>query len=304
MQEIAPGIFLIEPPEKAVFPYSNSLYIDGSVKALIDAGSGRTAYAGIMANKLDLLLLSHYHFDHTNGSEFFPDARIMCGREELWAYNDEQRYVESSGYSQWDQLMDVERSGIFARTFDQPDDIPTVPGFRPIEISGIFKDGDVFDFGNTSMQAIHTPGHTPGHYAFFFPDEKLLFSCDSDLSSWGPWYGAMVSDFGAIVNSIEKLIELHPRIIVTSHRRQIFTDNLEQRLHAFLDIPLKKEEQILDFLKQAHTLKEILRQDFVHLYPPRSSYQTFWNRLMVKKHLDRMVDNGSIRLDQSGFYRA
>lgn len=34
-------------------------------------------------------------------------------------------------------------------------------------------------FGNTALQIIHTPGHTPGHVCYYEPQSKLLFSGDT-----------------------------------------------------------------------------------------------------------------------------
>ncbi|MHB8203963.1 MAG: hypothetical protein ACYDHG_09710 [Desulfomonilaceae bacterium] len=36
-------------------------------------------------------------------------------------------------------------------------------GFQDREPTHFFDDGYVFDFGHTTLQAIHTPGHTKDH---------------------------------------------------------------------------------------------------------------------------------------------
>lgn len=40
-------------------------------------------------------------------------------------------------------------------------------------------DGGEVVFGNTKLQVIHTPGHTPGHVCLYEPQEKILFSGDT-----------------------------------------------------------------------------------------------------------------------------
>lgn len=302
MQSLSVGISMVRPFHRAVFPYSNSIYVDGSVRIMVDAGSGREAYQEALKRGVDLVLLTHYHFDHTNGLEFFNDTPVMAGAQELWAYSSEEDYESSTGYHLWDELMDEPRKGSLASTFKQPEDVPVVPGFRKITLGGLFHDQDSFNAGNTCVQAIHTPGHTPGHYSFFFPKEGILFAGDYDLSPWGPWYGALVSDFDQLVESVEKLIALQPRIIVSSHRQQLFTEDPVGQLQAFLAAPIEKEKRMLDYLAKPRTLQEIFNQEFVHLFPPRSSYSIFWNRMMAKKHLDRLLKKGCIIMLEGNRY--
>ena len=39
-------------------------------------------------------------------------------------------------------------------------------------------DGQTLRLGNQSVQVIHTPGHSPGHVAFYIPSEKVLIGGD------------------------------------------------------------------------------------------------------------------------------
>ncbi|MBE0483661.1 MAG: MBL fold metallo-hydrolase [Bacterioplanes sp.] len=39
-------------------------------------------------------------------------------------------------------------------------------------------DGDTVTIGNTTLQVIHTPGHTPGHVVFYSPDDRLALVGD------------------------------------------------------------------------------------------------------------------------------
>jgi ribonuclease/clavin/mitogillin len=67
---ITPQIILVRPEGKTLYPYSNSLYINDNIKTIIDAGAGGNAYQEIAPDHIELLLLSHYHFDHINGCGF------------------------------------------------------------------------------------------------------------------------------------------------------------------------------------------------------------------------------------------
>ncbi len=68
------------------------------------------------------------------------------------------------------------------------------------------KDGDTFSFGKTNFRAIHIPGHTLGHVAFYSKNAKVLFSGDT-LFSLG--CGRIFEgSFEQMFNSIEKIKKL------------------------------------------------------------------------------------------------
>jgi hydroxyacylglutathione hydrolase len=49
-----------------------------------------------------------------------------------------------------------------------------VPG-----VDGYIEDEDVVSVGGLSFTALHTPGHAPGHLAFYAPGEGLVISGDA-----------------------------------------------------------------------------------------------------------------------------
>ena len=70
----------------------------------------------------------------------------------------------------------------------------------------LIKDGDVFQFGGSSVRAIHTPGHTPGSISLVVED--ILLSGDT-LFPGGPGNTKRDGgDFPAVIASVEKLFSL------------------------------------------------------------------------------------------------
>src|SRR5665647_1724785 len=88
-----------------------------------------------------------------------------------------------------------------------------------------FADGDEIQTGKNTIKAIHLPGHSAGHYGFYFEKENILFSADIDLVRTGPWYNSNSGNVGDLIASVQKIKEINPRIIVPSHRR-IQSENL------------------------------------------------------------------------------
>ncbi len=54
-------------------------------------------------------------------------------------------------------------------------------GFPPLELfmpDRWLEDGDTVQFGNITLEVIHTPGHTPGHVVFFHREQQLAIVGD------------------------------------------------------------------------------------------------------------------------------
>lgn len=302
--ELTNNIRVIRPEAKAMYPYSNSMYIQDETSMLIDAGAGAAAYGKIAAENVELLLLSHYHFDHTHCTDLFPQAGIMAGWEEAGAYTDLDDYISRSGFLEWQNLMGNPKLERETSNFPYPDDVPVRPGFRHIQLAGDFIDGSVFTLGKTEVRAIHTPGHTSGHYAFLWEKEGILFTADLDLSPRGPWYGDGMSDVDEIIASVEKIMQIEPAVLVTSHRR-IFNskdDNIKKMFRDYLDIILSREQSILDYLHQPRSIDEIAEQDLVYEPGRFNQYLIFWNKVMVDRHLRRLSRLGQVKELEAGRY--
>ncbi|MBY6349980.1 MBL fold metallo-hydrolase [Rhodococcoides corynebacterioides] len=111
-----------------------------------------------------------------------------------------------------------------ARRLDAPillhpaDDVlweQTHPGVGHRELA----DGDRIAVAGTTVQVLHTPGHSPGSSCLYLPEAGELFSGDT-LFSGGPGAtGRSYSDFPTIIGSIrERLFALPPETTVrTGH---------------------------------------------------------------------------------------
>jgi len=298
--ELTNNIKVIRPEGKAVFPYSNSLYIEDDTNLLIDTGAGANAYKQIAANNVEIILLSHYHFDHFHCTSLFPNASVLAGVEEPKNYDNLSDYIRAYSFSNWEKLMG---EASLEDDTNYPDDVPLSHDSKIVSLDGEYKDGTVFNLGKTSIRTLHTPGHTRGHYAFLIEKEGLLYTSDLDLSPRGPWYGDETADIDDLIRSIEKIIAIKPAILVTSHRR-IFNsreDDIEKLFRDYLGILLHREEKILNYLTQPRSLDEMAEQDFVYYRPGGINNKLFnrnkliyWNKFMLLKHLNRLKKMGMV----------
>lgn len=104
---------------------------------------------------LDLigLWLTHGHFDHLADHQFvrdrFPNIQLLVHK------SDEPK---------------LHKPG--SRLFPLPFVIP------PAKADGFLQDGQELSIGNLPLTVMATPGHAPGHVAFYFKDDGVLIGGD------------------------------------------------------------------------------------------------------------------------------
>ena len=105
--------------------------------------------------KMKFALQTHAHFDHTFGLPFIYRTyklKPVFHVEEAETYRQMPAMAAQFGLN--------------------------IGGGMP-PIGQLLNDGDQLKLGETVIQIIHTPGHTPGSASFYIPSEKLLLCGDT-----------------------------------------------------------------------------------------------------------------------------
>lgn len=287
-------------PQGPGFPFCYSLLARGKRSILIDPGAGpiNLGKAGVL--NADLVLLSHFHFDHINGFPFFPQAEFMVGEEERGTYEDPIVHHHHHGYERWSELLGTNRP-----VFESPaiDGSSIRPGFYPLPLAGTFTDGTVIDLGDLTLVTVAAPGHTIGHYVFYFPEDELLYAADIDLSKFGPWYANTFSSVGDFLNSLTRVRSLPFTTFVSSHRRPLTRSNALAGIDQYRDILLMRTEKIYELLATPQTLRE-LANNCVTVIQHENDYHLFWEMVMMEKHLDFLREQGQVRQEGALYYHA
>ncbi len=275
------------------FTASNCIFVDDDRRLVIDSGAGGVLDQ-IQPETVDTLLNSHHHLDHIRGNDLFINAKIFAHPVERAAMQSVEKVTATSG---WNDLMD-EDIMTHARTFGGlPERI-----LQPWKVDEDLHDGKIIRCGSTKIMVIHTPGHTAGHCSFFFPDEGILFSGDICLTVAGPWYGEEHADIDDFISSINKIIDINPRILVTGHRTNTIDSNIIGTLTEYRERILKREKRILNFIKKKPgTINEIAQQMLIYRAHP-TVFVLFWEKSMVKKHLERLMRLGAVEMGETGKY--
>lgn len=146
-------------------PIQENTYIiwdDTLEAAVIDAGNMNERENEVLAKfiadnglKPKYALNTHGHFDHLLGVDFLRE-----------------KYGAQLAMSSKDEFL-LKGASVSAELFGVKAD--ALPEAIDIDLEG----KESIKFGNTELKIIPTPGHTPGHVAFFEPESKVLFTGDT-----------------------------------------------------------------------------------------------------------------------------
>ncbi len=287
MKRIADKVILFEAPRERFC--SNSLLIDDRTKILIDTSCGRENIEYLRSRPIDIVINSHFHEDHTMHNDKFPRAELWAHPKDAPAIASEDVFADYYGMkgAGEEQLWQVYTS-LFER--------------RPVAVQRELHDRETLDFGSVRMQVFHTPGHTPGHCCFLI-NERILFSADLSLNSFGPWYAHLCSDLDDLIRSVQLCMEIDPEVVVASHNK-VIEENIRGRLEKYLSAVYAREEQYLEHLKNSPATEEELRNLFLFY---GSSWREFevrkaFEALAVKVHLRRLLAHDMIKRQDSLYY--
>jgi glyoxylase-like metal-dependent hydrolase (beta-lactamase superfamily II) len=159
----------------------------GDRTVLIDSGGGtamgpsmgmlpsQLTAAGIAPADIDVLALTHLHPDHigglvsADGKPVFPNASVLVHEKEIAFWRDDA--IRGQAPDAFKPFFDMARQSL---------------DVYKAKISPFSKDGEVLP----GVQAMHLPGHTPGHAGF------NLVSGDQNLLIWGDIVHAHALQFG------------------------------------------------------------------------------------------------------------
>jgi glyoxylase-like metal-dependent hydrolase (beta-lactamase superfamily II) len=129
------------------------------------------------------LWLTHGHFDHLADHAVvtgrFPEAKVLIHRL------DEPKLLEPG-----------------SRFFPLPFVIP------PRRADGYVEDGQALNIGTLHVEVLHTPGHSPGHVMYYFPEQEMLIGGDLIIMNAVGRTDLPDSDAGQLDASIRRVMQL------------------------------------------------------------------------------------------------
>ena len=237
----------------------NNTYLiaDSGAAALVDAGVGEARHlADLDAElidqhaRLETVLVTHGHRDHADGAPAIARTHPSAVFRKLpWPEED----------AQYDTAWHV------------------------------VGDGDVVGIGSEAVTALHTPGHSPDHLAFWHEATRAVFTGDlvvqgsSVMIHW-----SRGGDLGQYLASLERLLALEPRRLFPAHGPVI--DDPRAILTQYLAHRRFREQQVLNALRAGQATVEAIAESIYDGLAPGLMPAAREN---VRAHLEKLRTDGA-----------
>ena len=265
------------------YPQGNSLVVRGSERtAVIDPSLAVVDRAAEFQGNCDLVVLSHVHEDHVAGVHLFPRAEVHAHRGDVDGIRSMAGLRQIYGYALPDETLSDWLVGSFH--------------YAPRPDAQAYDDGAVFELGGCRIRAFHLPGHTRGHCALLVEPEGVLFLGDIDLTGFGPYYGDAWSSLDDFERSLERIRSINARVWVSFHHTGVIEERaaFDEKLSRFAGKIAERDQAILEFLREPHTMSEMVARRFV--YPPHAAlpFVGAVEKRTIEQHLERAIASGRI----------
>ncbi len=277
------------------FPNCTSLLIDdGDIIALIDPGAGQGALLNATGNcRVNILINTHYHFDHISGNYLFPDAQLFVNPIEIDCFPNLKEVAKLLGieeiYGREGTLDWIKR--VSAPHSPQSEFSPSNrhEWWMSTRFSASPYSYDrEWNIGKVRVIMIHTPGHTSGFCCPYFPDEGLVYTGDIDLTNFGPWYAGSDGSIEKFIASAYRIAQLDADWFLTGHQVGMITKaEFISKLDQYIDIIDKRNKRLNSLLESGIQPKEL--HQYGLLYSPEYQVDPWiymWERITIRKHLE------------------
>ena len=175
----------------------NTFFLDGTVPLMVDPGHAQfygNVEMGLASDGLmkppRVVVITHCHPDHMEAALDLQRQGAL-----LAMHRAEMEYLEGEG-----------RTLAAALGLSLPD----------ITIDLFLQEGEM-ELGGTTLQVLHTPGHSPGHVCLYHPGLKALFAGDLIFAQGVGRVDFPGGDGQALKDSVEKVAALDLEYVLTGH---------------------------------------------------------------------------------------
>ncbi|MQG20515.1 MAG: MBL fold metallo-hydrolase [SAR202 cluster bacterium] len=228
--------------------------LDEQLKALVEPGD------------LLILAITHAHPDHSGLAgmvkELAPQVKVAIHKDDWSDMKEFQDRVRGGNVTGWrDQMIkhaldngfpeeEVEEAAqrmMIPRRAEDSDQVHRPVSFIE-EPDILMEGGENLSNGSFALEAIHTPGHSPGHLCFYEKEKKIMFTGDHVLpvitSNVSIRPGSLDSPLESYVASLDKIANKKVDIVCPAHE-EVFYD-LKGRITALHQHHDKRLDAVAD----------------------------------------------------------
>lgn len=224
-----------------------------------------------------------------------------------WVVGSEPSIVIDPGPDLPAHLADVAREagrvGAVLITHDHPDHAPGALPFAEMVGAPVYayrlagarglRAGQRVRAGSLDLTAIHTPGHTSDHVAFFEPDSGALFTGDAVVGRGTSFIDPPAGNLVQYLRSLTRMEELGPRIIYPGHGPAVL--RAEEKIREYVAHREERELQVLAALADGpRTIAEMV--EVIYVDHPRDVHPLAARSVLA--HLLKLADEG--RAERTG----
>ncbi len=195
------------------------LYDESKECVIIDPGcyekdeqDALTSFIATNNLKVIQLLNTHCHIDHVLGNQFVKDTYNV----KLYTHKKEEPV-----------LLAVKA---YASNYG-------MPNYQASQIDNYLEEGDVVTFGNSNLDIVFVPGHSPGHIAFYNESQKICIGGDVLFQGSIGRTDLPGGDFNTLISSIQtKFFKFSDDMVVHCGHGPTTTIGIEKKSNPFCAI--------------------------------------------------------------------
>ena len=187
--------------------------------------------------------------------------------------------------------------GVVLVTHSHPDHLPLAERLAGAHRATVRRypelgDGDVVRAGTLNVTALHTPGHSADHLAFWLAEDRVVFTGDLVLGKGSSMVTYPEGNVAAYLRSLDRLIALDPRMLFPGHWDPV-TDAVA-KLEEYRTHRLKREAQVLAEVRRSPgTARELTRRVYGRDLGKELLVAA---EMTMRAHLEKLVDEGKVRI--------
>lgn len=190
-----------------VDPVHGLTLVDTGLPSQADLVEETIAAEGFSSADLKQIILTHQDLDHVGALHPLKERTGAA----VFAYVDEIPYIDGT-------IIPL-KMPTPERLLQYPEMAERLKHYKPTPVDEAVTDGQILP-RSAGVQAIATPGHSPGHMSLYFPATKTLITGDALTSADGvlngPSRGA-TPNMELAMESVKKLAQLDVETIICYH---------------------------------------------------------------------------------------